>query len=143
MFVIVSFFVIFVSFQGTFDAEAPGFISLSRCALLCNCAKFKEDGTITGDASESALLKFASPHYDDAVEKFRSSYPERYGIPFNSENKWQMSIHSQPTGSHLLVLKGAPEIILDMCGSYRVDGQTQPLREESLAKIRQELRAIG
>ena len=51
----------------TFDKYAPGWLALSRCAMLCNRADFKQDPEnlarpvlqreCHGDASESALLR--------------------------------------------------------------------------------------
>ncbi len=51
----------------TYDRNSPGWLALSRCAMLCNRADFKQDPEnlslpvlqreCNGDASESALLK--------------------------------------------------------------------------------------
>jgi sodium/potassium-transporting ATPase subunit alpha len=51
----------------TYNKTAPGWLALSRCAMLCNRADFKQDPEnlskpvlqreCNGDASESALLK--------------------------------------------------------------------------------------
>eukprot|EP01083_Nonionella_stella_P022350 61843_1 len=79
--------------QGEFDCQDYSFTQLLRIASLCNNAKFKKDGTITGDASETALLKFANPHLHDDIAGFRDRFPFLHGIPFNSSNKWQVSIH--------------------------------------------------
>lgn len=43
-----------------------------------------------GDASESAIIKFVEPVRE--IEEYRASC-HRYGaIPFNSTNKWMLSI---------------------------------------------------
>ena len=51
----------------TYDKNSSGWLALSRCAMLCNRADFKQDPEnlqkpvlqreCNGDASESALLK--------------------------------------------------------------------------------------
>merc|ERR1712027_207839 len=54
-------------------------------------------------------------------------------IPFNSTNKFQVSIHEQEDKSdsrYLLVMKGAPERILERCSTIIVDGREMPLSEE-------------
>ncbi|MEQ2267797.1 Sodium/potassium-transporting ATPase subunit alpha-2 [Xenotaenia resolanae] len=67
-----------------------------------------------GDASESALLKCIEV-CSGSVRDMRARNPKVAEIPFNSSNKFQLSIHEveeSPSG-HLLVMKGAPERILD------------------------------
>merc|ERR1712183_983656 len=54
-------------------------------------------------------------------------------IPFNSTNKFQVSIHEtedKNDNRQLLVMKGAPERILDRCSTIIVEGRELPLTEE-------------
>lgn len=54
-------------------------------------------------------------------------------IPFNSTNKYQVSIHKQENESDsrfLLVMKGAPERILDRCSTILIQGEEKQLDEE-------------
>lgn len=47
-------------------------------------------------------------------------------IPFNSTNKYQVSIHESDDSSdprHLLVMKGAPERILERCSTIFIGGK--------------------
>merc|ERR1711868_235084 len=79
--------------------------SLGRIAALCNRAVFLagETGPIlkretAGDASESALLKccelmMTGSNPKDVVGSIRQASPKVAEIPFNSTNKWQLSIH--------------------------------------------------
>ena len=86
--------------------------NLGRIAALCNRAVFLagEDGPIlkrntAGDASESALLKCCELMMG-SVESIRQKNPKVVEIPFNSTNKWQLSIHETPEDPrHLLVMK--------------------------------------
>ncbi|KHJ83742.1 hypothetical protein OESDEN_16556, partial [Oesophagostomum dentatum] len=67
----------------------------------------------TGDASEIALLKFTELTIGN-IAGFREKSPKIAEIPFNSTNKYQVSIHEVPNSeAYLLVMKGAPERILD------------------------------
>ncbi|XP_003795244.1 sodium/potassium-transporting ATPase subunit alpha-4 [Otolemur garnettii] len=113
---------------------------LARIAGLCNRADFKpQQETVpvakratTGDASESALLKFIEQSHGSVAE-MREKYPKVAEIPFNSTNKYQMSIHLLREGdsySHVLLMKGAPERILDFCTSILLDGQEYPLNND-------------
>jgi sodium/potassium-transporting ATPase subunit alpha len=127
-----------------YNKESPAFQRLLQVATLCNNAEYltkSEDGSFidlkaemnnpnfnilkqpaTGDASEQGLLKLVQP-LNDALDT-RAAYPKLFEIKFNSTNKWQLSIHKQPGGKPpLLVLKGAPERVLDKCTTYFSNGQ--------------------
>ena len=54
-------------------------------------------------------------------------------IPFNSTNKYQVSVHKQESETdsrYLLVMKGAPERILDRCSTILMQGEEKPLDDE-------------
>ena len=56
-------------------------------------------------------------------------------IPFNSTNKFQVSIHEMDDSNnmhHLLVMKGAPERILERCRTIIVDGKELPITQQWL-----------
>lgn len=115
-----------------------------RIAALCNRAEFKAgqeknekvlQRECTGDASEIALLKFSELTMGNITE-YRKKNPKIAEIPFNSTNKYQVSLHETDDGnpSYLLVMKGAPERILDRCTSILLNGKEVELDE----KLRQE-----
>uniref|UniRef100_A0A8C9M563 Sodium/potassium-transporting ATPase subunit alpha-2 n=1 Tax=Panthera tigris altaica TaxID=74533 RepID=A0A8C9M563_PANTA len=85
----------------------------------------------SGDASESALLKCIELSCG-SVRKMRDRNPKVAEIPFNSTNKYQLSIHEREDSpqSHVLVMKGAPERILDRCSTILVQGKEIPLDKE-------------
>ncbi|XP_059828836.1 sodium/potassium-transporting ATPase subunit alpha-2 isoform X1 [Hypanus sabinus] len=126
-----------------FDKTSPTWGALSRIAALCNRAVFKpsqEHLSISkretaGDASESALLKCIELSCG-SVREMRERSPKVTEIPFNSTNKYQLSIHKMEAGEgsaephHLLVMKGAPERILDRCSTILMHGQEAPLDQE-------------
>ncbi|XP_054419201.1 sodium/potassium-transporting ATPase subunit alpha-4 isoform X2 [Pteronotus mesoamericanus] len=110
---------------------------LAQIAGLCNRADFKADQetlpiakrATAGDASESALLKFIEQSYS-SVKEMREKNPKVAEIPFTSTNKYQMSIHLREDSSHVLMMKGAPERILEFCSSYLLNGQEYPMDDE-------------
>lgn len=65
------------------------------------------------------------------VINFRESNPKVFEIPFNSINKYQLSIHEMRSRNdlenariyYLLVMKGAPEAILEKCSTIFIDGK--------------------
>lgn len=125
---------------GEYGPEVESWVSLSRIAMLCNRAEFKSDQDnvpvlkreCAGDASESALLKCVELSIGN-VMVYRSRNPKVCEIPFNSSNKFQVSIHTteDPNDArHLLVMKGAPERILDRCSTYTANGKDLPISAE-------------
>merc|ERR1712235_61472 len=124
--------------------------NLGRIAALCNRAVFLagEDGPIlkrntAGDASESALLKCCELMMG-SVESIRQKNPKVVEIPFNSTNKWQLSIHETPEDPrHLLVMKGAPERILDRCSTIMINGEEQELTDQWKTKYNDAYMELG
>ena len=61
---------------------------------------------------------------------------EFWSIPFNSENKWMLTVHSDPKRSQAdkwrLVLKGAPERVLRFC-SLNSDNAAKAKVEKEIA----------
>merc|ERR1712061_703262 len=123
-----------------FDKKATGWKILERCASLCDRAEFKggQEGThvlkkeVNGDASEAALLKCVELTKGNIMD-YRAKNKKVCEIPFNSANKYQVSIHcvDDPNENrHLLVMKGAPERILERCSTIVVEGKEMPMTQE-------------
>merc|ERR1719334_2203583 len=119
--------------NANYDNSSLTWMSLARVAMLCNRAEFKVGQEkvpvlkreCNGDASESALLKCVELSIGN-VTQFRRRNKKISEIPFNSTNKFQVSVHenSDPNDpSYLLAMKGAPERILDVCSTIYVDGE--------------------
>lgn len=117
------------------DTTSLGFKALARAATLCNRAVFEEGQKdipilkrkVNGDASEAALLKSMELALGD-VELIRKKNKKVCEIPFNSTDKYQISIHEPEDYDdiqHVLVMKGAPEKILEKCSTIYIDGKEQ------------------
>lgn len=118
--------------------KLAGWKALERCAGICNRAEFKTDQMnqpvlkreVNGDASEAALLKCVELSTGDA-QGFRNKFPKVTEIPFNSTNKYQVSIHEvENEPNYLLVMKGAPERIFERCSKILVDGKEELIDEK-------------
>ncbi|KAM3922203.1 potassium-transporting ATPase alpha chain 2 [Leptodactylus fuscus] len=139
-----------------FDQTSETWTALCKIVSLCNRAEFKagQDDipimkkVVVGDASETALLKFSEVITGD-VMSIRHKNRKICEIPFNSTNKFQLSIHEtdDPEDQRvLLVMKGAPERILDRCSTIMIGGQELPLDEnmkESFQTAYMELGGLG
>ncbi|GFS76136.1 hypothetical protein NPIL_367141 [Nephila pilipes] len=123
-----------------YDKSSPGWTALSRAACLCSRAEFKpgQDSIhilkrdCTGDASESAILKCMELAVGD-IMGYRRKNPKVCEIPFNSTNKYHVTIHEtndQKDPSYLLCMKGAPERILERCSTIFIGGKDKILDEE-------------
>jgi len=128
---------------GEFDAKSPNFQALIRIAVLCNSAEYTEEGNIKGDASETALLKFCNPHYNDNAKGFRESNKKVFGIPFNSGNKWQLSIHDLDEENYILVLKGASEKVLRYCSKILDNNGERQFDDQDKIKINEDIATLS
>ena len=122
------------------NKSAAGWKGLSRVAALCNRAEFKpgQDSVpilkreVNGDASEAALLKCCELTLGQVMQ-IRSRNKKICEIPFNSTNKYQVSIHEtedKDDPRYLLVMKGAPERILQRCSTISINGENIELTDE-------------
>ena len=65
-------------------------------------------------------------------------------IPFNSSNKWQVSVHEvresqlkgESAGDSIVAIKGAPERILAMCEYYWYKGERLKLENDVREQIK-------
>jgi magnesium-transporting ATPase (P-type) len=95
----------------------PVLALMGRVSVLCNDAElFQQEGAwkVEGDPTEGALYPFASKlGMDRATEQAAS--PRTDAIPFESEHKFMATLHKSAAGKEALLVKGAPEVILEHC----------------------------
>ena len=99
--------------------------------MLCNDTKISNDGTLTGDPTETALvdmgfkLDFEPSIYDEM--------PRIGEVPFDSDRKLMTTINEQ-NGKYIVYTKGGVDELLAKCNSYLLNGEIkQDL--ETYAKI--------
>ncbi|KAG0079652.1 hypothetical protein BGZ90_002033 [Linnemannia elongata] len=120
-----------------FDASSPGIPEVLTISSLCSRAKFDRtdvpiaERQVLGDATESGLTRFAAANIGN-FDQLNDLYPKVFEVPFNSENKWAMTIHDKEhaTGKYTLLIKGAPERILRICSTILLNGEAVPLTAE-------------
>ncbi|KAI3658585.1 hypothetical protein MP638_006256 [Amoeboaphelidium occidentale] len=120
-----------------FDMKIPELETIANIAYLCSKAKFdrtdvpiKQRGIIA-DATETGLFSFAANNITDS-DGIREKYPKVFEIPFNSSNKWALSIHEKKhaTGVYTLYIKGAPERVWKLCTSImKAGGDVEPVSD--------------
>jgi magnesium-transporting ATPase (P-type) len=99
------------------SAHHPAVLHALRAAVLCNDASLNQDAdgwTITGDPTEAALLVAAAKAGLDH-ERERATHPRVSTVPFASENRMMGTANTAGDGEVVVVVKGAPERLLDIC----------------------------
>src|SRR5277367_6863872 len=97
---------------------------LGRVSALCNDAELRqEDGVwkVEGDPTEGALYPFAAKLGTDRQNE-QAAYPRIDAIPFESEHRFMATLHKDGAGKEFLLVKGAPEVILDHCDRQATGG---------------------
>lgn len=95
---------------------------------LCNNAILNND-EIIGDQTDGAILKYCKDSKTD--------YERIDEIPLDSNRKMMTTIHRLDSENHIILSKGAPEIILDKCKYIDNDGSIEiitPKTKETLLK---------
>jgi magnesium-transporting ATPase (P-type) len=73
-----------------------------------------------------------------------SSVVQVFSVPFNSTNKFQLSVHQlEKQPALFLALKGAPERVIARCSRIFIAGEEQPLVPELLRKFEQMYAELG
>ncbi|GAA4288181.1 cation-translocating P-type ATPase [Georgenia daeguensis] len=106
-------------------------LALAGGALANNAQLTERDGEweIQGDPTEAAFLVAARklPPAHAETERFE----RRAEVPFTSERKMMSSLEQKISDGHLvLMVKGAPDVLLDRCTRVQVGDDVVPLDEE-------------
>jgi Ca2+-transporting ATPase len=94
----------------------PGLENLLNIAVLCNDSALRQDGAgwaISGDPTEAAMVVAGRKAGFDEHE-MRATHERLDSIPFESDIKFMATLNRFADGQRIL-LKGAPETILDRC----------------------------
>ncbi|KAJ1663742.1 hypothetical protein IW140_004656 [Coemansia sp. RSA 1813] len=119
------------------DAGVSGVREIIAISTLCRSVKFDRTDVpmdkrqLLGDATESGLVRFAGARIGDEFDEMLPSHPKVFEVPFNSANKWMLSVHklAHDTGALTLLIKGAPERILRLCTTILYQGKVVPLTD--------------
>ena len=133
-----------MQYAAKLDKANKGVDEILHISTLCSRARFEsnqgpvQERVVLGDATEAGLLRNAALNmeaFDGIVDK----YPKVCEIPFNSTNKWALTIHKKAhaTGSLMLYLKGAPERVLKLCSTFFDGKNAIPMTQEHKDKFDQ------
>ena len=111
------------------DAD-PVLQLVGRVSMLCNDAEIHQtDGVwkVEGDPTEGALYPFANKlGMERATEQ--AAFKRIDSIPFESEHRFMATLNEDSGGRRMLLVKGAPEVILEHCTHQQLqNGATAPI----------------
>ena len=118
---------------------------LGRVSMLCNDAElFQQEGVwkVEGDPTEGALYPFATKLGMDRQAE-QTAYPRIDAIPFESEHRFMATLHKDAGGKEMLLVKGAPEVILEACDRQQIADGNALLNRDHFMKASDQLAAQG
>merc|ERR1711971_467867 len=148
------------SMKDSYDKKSAGFKTLEKIGVLCNRSEFKEapdnmskpvlQREVNGDASEAAILKcteLSTKAEHGGVMVYRKKNPKVCEIPFNSTNKYQVSVHDtksmDESQEYLIAMKGAPERILDLRSTIFINGEEKPMDQHWRDRFQRAYEELG
>ncbi|KAJ5082177.1 hypothetical protein N7532_011220 [Penicillium argentinense] len=119
-----------------------GLSNLLRASVLCNDATYDpttldrpiHDRIVNGNPTDAAVLRLADGAGATSAKNLKG-HERVHQIPFNSKNKWMLTMHEDPSlnKGYMLYVKGAPDVLLPRCYSYwsAIHNAVKPLDEEA------------
>ena len=102
--------------------------------MLCNDTKIANDGSLTGDTTETALVDMAFKlNFDPSIY---DRTPRVQEIPFDSDRKLMTTVN-EVNGKYIVYTKGGIDELLKRCISYEINNEIHNNLEEYINKIRE------
>lgn len=102
--------------------------------MLCNDTKISNDGTLTGDPTETALVDMAFKlNFDPSIY---DRTPRVEEIPFDSDRKLMTTVN-EVNGKYVVYTKGGIDELLRRCTSYEINNEIHNNLSEYINKIRE------
>ncbi len=114
---------------------------LATAMALCSDAELDENGGVTGEPTEAALVAWANTLGLPKTE-LKQSYPRTGEAPFDSLRKMMSTVHRSEQGI-IQFTKGAPDEVLKVCTKYLENGEEKPMTEEKRADILAQNKAMA
>ncbi len=112
-----------------------------KAGCLCSNAVLTHDEKtgwgMIGDPTEGALVTAAKKAGMDKEELEESGYERIDELPFDSDTKFMAVLNNLPNSEAAVFLKGAPDIVLDMCEKVSINGSETDLTQEQKEKYLQ------
>ena len=106
----------------------PALGEIALAAVLCNDASLRQadsDWIVDGDPMEGALIALGIKAGVDA-EAARRDFPRLAEIPFDARHRFMATLN-RAGADRLIIVKGAPERVLELCDRQRSASGDEPL----------------
>ena len=100
---------------------------LAKAMALCSDAEMSEDGEVTGEPTEAALVAWAGK-LNLPKPGLKEALPRCGEAPFDSGRKMMSTVH-RDGGAYIQFTKGAPDIVLDRCTHMLKNGEIVPMTQ--------------
>ena len=107
--------------DGTVNAHSDSGAFILSLVTLCNNSTLRKENNgyhADGDPTETALV-IASANIGRIKSSLDSQFPREGEIPFDSKRKRMTTIHRLSTGGYRIITKGAPDILLPLCSTFK------------------------
>lgn len=121
--------------SGEIAADSRDARKILLLGSLCNNSRAAKKGktvSFSGDPTETAILSAAANGED--IFNLEKNYPRLHETPFSSEKKMMATVNSV-NGRNMLVVKGAPDVILKSCTKAESGGSVIHLTSSVERKI--------
>ena len=98
---------------------------LAKAMALCSDAEMSEDGEVTGEPTEAALVAWAGK-LNLPKPGLKEALPRCGEAPFDSGRKMMSTVHASG-GAYIQFTKGAPDMVLDRCTHMLKNGEIVPM----------------
>ena len=106
---------------------------LATAMTLCCDAQIDEDGNVTGEPTEAALVVWAET-LGLKKKELQVTLERIAEAPFDSGRKMMSTVHKTENG-YIQFTKGAPDVIISRCDFYLEAGKMVPMTKEYEEKI--------
>lgn len=110
-----------------------------KISALCNNAT-QSDGKLLGDPTDASLLLYADENGYNRKE-FEEKYPRLLEIPLDSTRK-RMTTVNQIDGDRYLLIKGAPEVLLQRCSEIGGESGVCSIKPEDTESAMNDLKEM-
>ena len=106
---------------------------LATAMGLCNDAEIDNEGNVTGEPTEAALVVWANK-LGLNKNNLKVQFTRAGEAPFDSGRKMMSTVHHTANGL-VQYTKGAPDVIIGKCDYYLENGKAVPMTQEYIDKI--------
>ncbi len=105
-------------YSGTINAHSSDGALLLSLAALCNNSELKRNTKgyySDGDPTEAAIVT-AAANFGQVKTELDKRFVRKKEVPFDSKRKRMITVHQLSTGGYRTIIKGAPDVLIDLCG---------------------------